>query len=225
MPRPIGRLTRQAAALEGKPVPDTYDVIVIGAGPTGENVADRAVKGGLTAAIVESELVGGECSYWACIPSKALLRPVAAVAEAGHVEGVTGARLTPPAVLDRRDSFTSHWRDDGQVSWLDGAHIDLFRGHGRRTGPRSVSVGSGQLQARHAVVICTGSTAVIPPVPGLAEARPWCRAGSPSSAAGWWDARWPPPGRRSAPRSPCSPGAAGCCPGWRNSPATWWPTG
>ena len=154
-------------------MPDTYDVVVIGAGPTGENVADRAVKGGLTAAIVESELVGGECSYWACIPSKALLRPVAAVAEAGHVEGVTGARLTPPAVLDRRDSFTSHWRDDGQVSWLDGAHIDLFRGHGRLTGPRSVSVGSGQLQARHAVVICTGSTAVIPPVPGLAEARPW----------------------------------------------------
>src|SRR5487761_1759271 len=173
MPRPIGRLTRQAAALEGKPVPDTYDVIVIGAGPTGENVADRAVKGGLTAAIVESELVGGECSYWACIPSKALLRPVAAVAEVGHVEGVTGARLTPPAVLDRRDSFTSHWRDDGQVSWLDGAHIDLFRGHGRLTGPRSVSVGSGQLQARHAVGIGTVSTAVFPPVPGLAEARPW----------------------------------------------------
>ncbi len=66
-------------------MPDTYDVVVIGAGPTGENVADRAVKGGLTAAIVESELVGGECSYWACIPSKALLRPVAAVAEAGTV--------------------------------------------------------------------------------------------------------------------------------------------
>jgi dihydrolipoamide dehydrogenase len=154
-------------------VADTYDVVVIGAGPTGENVADRAVKGGLTAAIVEAELVGGECSYWACIPSKALLRPVAAVTEAGHVAGVTGSRLIPPAVLDRRDSFTSHWRDDGQVSWLDSAHIDLFRGHGRLTGPRTVSVGSGQLHARQAVVICTGSSAVIPQVPGLAEARPW----------------------------------------------------
>jgi dihydrolipoamide dehydrogenase len=164
-------------------VTDTYDVVVIGAGPTGENVADRAVKGGLTAAIVESELAGGECSYWACIPSKALLRPVAAVAEAGHVEGVDGARLAPSAVLDRRDSFTNHWHDDGQVSWLNSAQVDLFRGHGRLAGPRTVSVGSGQLQARHAVVVCTGSSAVIPPVPGLADARPWTSREATSSHA------------------------------------------
>jgi dihydrolipoamide dehydrogenase len=150
-----------------------YDVVVIGAGPTGENVADRAVKKGLTAAIVESELVGGECSYWACMPSKALLRPVAAVDDARHVEGVGGAALEPAGVLDRRDGFASHWQDDGQVKWLDGAHIGLHRGQGRLTGPKSVSVNGTELRARHAVAIATGTAAMIPPVPGLAEAKPW----------------------------------------------------
>jgi dihydrolipoamide dehydrogenase len=150
-----------------------YDVVVIGAGPTGENVADRAVKKGLTAAIVESELVGGECSYWACMPSKALLRPVAAVDDARHVEGVGGAALEPAGVLDRRDGFASHWQDDGQVKWLDGAHIGLHRGQGRLTGPKTVSVNGTELRARHAVAIATGTAAMIPPVPGLAEAKPW----------------------------------------------------
>src|SRR5579862_5474543 len=110
---------------------ETYDVIVIGAGPTGENVADRAVRGGLSAVIVESELVGGECSYWACMPSKALLRPAGVVAEASAVRGVTGARLEAAEVLKRRDSFTHGWKDDGQVSWLESAKIDLVRGQGR----------------------------------------------------------------------------------------------
>jgi pyruvate/2-oxoglutarate dehydrogenase complex dihydrolipoamide dehydrogenase (E3) component len=150
-----------------------YDVVVIGAGPAGENVADRAVRKGLTAAIVESELVGGECSYWACMPSKALLRPVAAVDDARHVEGVGGAALEPAGVLDRRDGFASHWKDDGQVRWLDGAHIELHRGQGRLTGPKTVSVNGTELRARHAVAIATGTAAMIPPVPGLAEAKPW----------------------------------------------------
>ncbi|WP_295013686.1 NAD(P)/FAD-dependent oxidoreductase [uncultured Microbacterium sp.] len=160
---------------------DEYDLIVLGAGPVGENVADRAVQGGLTAVVVESELVGGECSYWACTPSKALLRSPQVLRAARHVggaaEAVTGD-LDVTAVLARRDGFTSHWSDDGQVSWLHDAGIDLVRGHGRLTGERQVTVtdadGSERvLTARHAVALCTGSDAAIPPIPGLAEARPW----------------------------------------------------
>jgi pyruvate/2-oxoglutarate dehydrogenase complex dihydrolipoamide dehydrogenase (E3) component len=157
-------------------VTQEYDLIVIGAGPAGENVADRAVKQGLTAAIVESELAGGECSYWACMPSKALLRPAAAVDDARHVQGVAGARLEPAAVLDRRDAFASHWKDDGQVKWLVSAHVDFYRGQGRITGPKTVAVTGAdpaELRARHAVAVTTGSGAMIPPVPGLAAARPW----------------------------------------------------
>ncbi|MBY0280079.1 FAD-dependent oxidoreductase, partial [Candidatus Binatia bacterium] len=99
-----------------------YDVVVLGAGPAGENVAWRAVERGLSAAIVESELVGGECSYWACMPSKALLRPVQALSAARAVAGAREAAagvLDASAVLARRDAFTSHWNDAGQVSWLD----------------------------------------------------------------------------------------------------------
>ncbi len=150
---------------------EAYDVVVIGAGPTGENVADRAVRGGLTAAIVEGELVGGECSYWACTPSKALLRPATAVSEAGAVRGVTGARLSPPEVLARRDSFARNWKDDGQVEWLGSAKIDLFRGHGKIVGERRVQVGDTVLRARQAVVIATGTTAAVPAV--LAGVNPW----------------------------------------------------
>ncbi len=149
----------------------TYDVIVLGAGPTGENVADRAVRGGLTAAIAESELAGGECSYWACMPSKALLRPVGAVAEAAHVDGVAGARLEPGKVLARRDSFAHHWKDDSQVEWLKNAGIELVRGQARISGERRVQVGDEELAAVHAVVVCTGTKAAVPPV--LAGVRPW----------------------------------------------------
>jgi pyruvate/2-oxoglutarate dehydrogenase complex dihydrolipoamide dehydrogenase (E3) component len=150
---------------------DTYDVIVIGAGPTGENVADRAVRGGLTAAIIESELVGVECSYWACMPSKALLRPAGVVAEAGAVRGVAGARLDPGEVLARRDYFTSGWKDDGQVKWLTGAKVDLFRGQGKIVGERVIKVGDTVLRARQAVVVATGTKAVVPDA--LAGVNPW----------------------------------------------------
>ncbi len=163
-------------------MPETreYDVVVIGAGSTGENVADRAVKGGLSAVVVESELVGGECSYWACMPSKALLRPMQALLDAQRVGGarqaVTGA-LDAVAVFQRRDHFAHNWDDADQVEWLDGAHVDLVRGHGRLAGPRRVEVattdGTIALGARHAVVVATGSVAALPAVPGLAEAKAW----------------------------------------------------
>ncbi|MEU7928293.1 NAD(P)/FAD-dependent oxidoreductase [Micromonospora sp. NPDC049107] len=158
-----------------------YDVIVIGAGPVGENVADRVVRGGLTAAIVERELVGGECSYWACMPTKALLRSASALRAArqlpGAREAVTGD-LDAAAVLGRRDSFASHWQDDGQVSWLASAGIALHRGQGRISAARVVEVTgvdgvTTTLTARHAVVVATGSSALLPDIPGLREATPW----------------------------------------------------
>ncbi len=158
-----------------------YDVIVLGAGSTGENVADRAVKGGLTAVIVESDLVGGECSYWACMPSKALLRPGSVLEDARSVSGsreaVTG-KLNVAAVFNRRDSVASNWDDSRQVKWLRHAEIDLLRGQGRLAGERRVSVTdkSGvttNLIARQAVAVCTGSRPTILDIPGLAEAHPW----------------------------------------------------
>ena len=160
---------------------DTYDVIVIGAGPTGENVADRAVRGGLTAVIVESELVGGECSYWACMPSKALLRPVGVVAEAAAVRGVAGARLEPAEVLARRDSFAHDWKDDGQVAWLNSAKVALVRGHARLAGERLVTVGDVTLAARHAVCVATGTGALVPSA--LADVRPWTSREATSAKA------------------------------------------
>jgi pyruvate/2-oxoglutarate dehydrogenase complex dihydrolipoamide dehydrogenase (E3) component len=158
-------------------LPETFfDVIVIGAGPTGENVADRAVKGGLTAAIVESNLVGGECSYAACIPSKVLLRSSAALEAARRVDGAKQAITGPldsAAVFARRTQFTSSWKDDGQVEWLKNAKVTLVRGPGRLAGERIVEVGSTRLIARQAVAICTGTSPFLPPIPGLAEASPW----------------------------------------------------
>ncbi|WP_308799710.1 dihydrolipoyl dehydrogenase family protein [Agromyces silvae] len=157
------------------------DVVVIGAGPVGENVADRARAAGLEVVIVERELVGGECSYWACVPSKTLLRSAAALRAAqrvpGAAEAVTGG-LDVGAVFRRRNAFVSDWSDEGGATWLASVGIDLERGHGRLDGPRRVVIehpdgSSVTLVARHAVAVATGSDAAMPAIDGLAEARPW----------------------------------------------------
>lgn len=160
---------------------ETWDVIVIGAGAVGENVADRAVQGGLTAVLIESELVGGECSYWACMPSKALIRSGHALRAAqrlgGAREAVTGD-LDVAAVLARRTSFTHDWDDASQVGWADGAGIDVVRGLGRLSGEKRVTVTAPdgsvrELEARHAVVVSTGSDPLLPDIPGILDAAPW----------------------------------------------------
>ncbi|MEU1621669.1 NAD(P)/FAD-dependent oxidoreductase [Streptomyces sp. NPDC005722] len=169
---------------------DTYDVIVLGAGPVGQNVAEHARAAGLSVAVVERELVGGECSYWACVPSKALLRPVIAVADARRVDGarqaVTGP-LDTGRVFARRDHYVTDWDDSGQARWVKSIGADLFRGHGRLDGPRKVTVTSDNgtrhtLAARHAVAVATGSRPLLPGIEGIEEARPWTnRHGTDSS--------------------------------------------
>ncbi|RFC77394.1 NAD(P)/FAD-dependent oxidoreductase [Streptomyces sp. AcE210] len=159
----------------------TYDVIVIGAGPVGENVAERARAAGLSTVIVERELLGGECSFWACDPSKALLRPVVARADARHVPGLGQAVAGPldvEAVLAHRDKMSSYWKDEDQVDWLNSVSVDLIRGHGRLTGPKQVAVQTPEgdtiaLTAQHAVAVSTGTRAALPPIPGFDTVRPW----------------------------------------------------
>lgn len=156
----------------------TFDVIVLGAGPAGENAADVAVKHGLTAAIVERELVGGECSYWACMPSKALLRPGDMLDAAVRTPGFVGGRIDVSQTLKRRDSLAGNWDDSGQVSWLEGAGVTLLRGHGRIAGDRVVEVEDEHgVVTRHdatrAVVVATGTSASAPPITGLDTADAW----------------------------------------------------
>jgi pyruvate/2-oxoglutarate dehydrogenase complex dihydrolipoamide dehydrogenase (E3) component len=161
---------------------DEFDVIVIGAGPPGENAAGRAIERGMTAAIIEERLVGGECSFYGCVPSKTLIRPGDVIAAArrvpGAAEAVTG-RIDVQAAFAQRDYMTSDWSDRTQTPWLDSMGIELFRGHARLAGERAVEVemqdGSGvrRLGARKAVVVACGSVPFMPPIDGLAESRPW----------------------------------------------------
>lgn len=161
---------------------ETYDVIVLGGGPAGENAADYAVRGSSrTAAIVEAELLGGECSYWACMPSKALLRPLDVAETAANLAPLSMPALDRDALLARRDDWVSHYDDGGQARWAEEAGLTLVRGHGRLVGERTVEVVDPptsrptgtvrRLVARTAVVLATGS---VPAIPGpLVSTHPW----------------------------------------------------
>jgi dihydrolipoamide dehydrogenase len=158
-----------------------YDVVVLGAGPAGMQAAERAHGEGLTAAVVERELVGGECNFWGCVPSKSLLRPVLAVADARRVDGAREAvvgSISAKGVFGRRDRYVTNWDDATMAAVVASTGATLFRGQARLDGPRRVVVTKADqrevvLQARHAVIISTGSTAAIPDIPGVAEANPW----------------------------------------------------
>jgi pyruvate/2-oxoglutarate dehydrogenase complex dihydrolipoamide dehydrogenase (E3) component len=153
-----------------------FEVVVLGAGPAGEVIAGRLADAGLEVAVVESHLIGGECSFYACMPSKALLRPGELLAEVRRIPGareaVTG-NLEVGAVLKRRDEIIHDLDDSGMEPWLDSKGIELVRGHGRLDGERRVRVDDELLTARRAVVVCTGSGAAVPPIEGLREAEPW----------------------------------------------------
>ncbi len=159
--------------------PNEFDVVVLGAGAVGENVADRASRTGLSVVVVEPALVGGECSYWACMPSKALLRPGDALAAVRAVPGAASAvtgDLDVAEVLAHRDDVAAHWDDAGQVAWVEGAGLTLLRGAARFTAPRTLAVRRADgseviVTARRAVVVATGSVPVVPEA--LTGVRAW----------------------------------------------------
>ena len=154
----------------------SFDVVVIGAGPGGEVAAGRLADAGLEVAIVEDRKVGGECSFWACMPSKALLRAAEALAEARRIPGAAEAidgELDVGAVLERRDEIIHDLDDSSQLPWLEERGIALYRGWGRLDGDKCVVVGDERIEVRRAVFLAGGTTPTMPPIDGLADARPW----------------------------------------------------
>jgi pyruvate/2-oxoglutarate dehydrogenase complex dihydrolipoamide dehydrogenase (E3) component len=175
-------MTGTRLSTEAKASPDVWDVIVVGGGPPGITAAQHATQAGLSAVIVESERVGGECHYWACVPSKALLFTVStrnlATDMPGLRELVNGRGPDVTATLARRDAVIDHLDDTALTSAVSSLGIDVVRGHGRISGPKTIEVERADeqplaLQAREAIVLSTGSSAFVPPIPGLASAQPW----------------------------------------------------
>ena len=159
---------------------DEFDVVVVGAGPAGEAAAGRCAEGGLRTALVERELVGGECSFWGCVPSKTLIRPGDVLASALRVPGASATvqgTLDLAAALSWRDEMTNGWRDDTALPWLEEKGITLLRGAGSITGEREVTVRSAEgargVRSTRAVILAVGTRPLVPPVPGLAELPPW----------------------------------------------------
>ena len=160
-----------------------FDVVVIGAGVAGEVAAGRLAENGLSVAIVEDRLVGGECSFYACMPSKALLRPVELAREVARVPGLDVGPIDVAAVLRRRDDVIARLDDSGQVPWLESRGVALVRGRGRLDGERRVVVGEEELIARTAVIVATGSTASVPDIVGLRAAQPWTNIEATTASA------------------------------------------
>jgi dihydrolipoamide dehydrogenase len=149
-----------------------YDAVVIGAGPAGEVAATRLNGQGLRTALIERELVGGECAYWACIPSKTLLRPAEVRSEAARSAGTSVPDLDWPELADYRDYMVRHLDDSGEISGYEQTGVRVYKGQAKLAGPRLVEVGDQTLETER-IVIATGSDPLIPPIPGLASAGYW----------------------------------------------------